>query len=175
MVIDIIVLVLLAKAAYTGYQKGLVVALFSVVGSLLGFMAAVKLSDVVAAQLEGSVNVSKQYLPLIAFLLVFVGTIIVVNLLAKTVEKTVQWALLGWVNTLGGILLFLLMYGIIISLVLFYITQIKLFSADTIKASVTYPYLAPLAPKIMDGIGVVIPIFKDMFAQLEAFFNSAKK
>jgi len=46
-----------------------------------------------------------------------------------------------------------------------------LLSADTKQASVAYSMLQPMAPVLMDGIGKLIPVFKDLFGQLEAAFD----
>ena len=81
-------------------------------------------------------------------------------------------AMLGWLNKLGGILLYVLLYLFIFSVILFYAVQLHLIKEKTLTASVLYPYLQPLAPKIINGVGYILPFFKDMFAGLEAFFES---
>ncbi len=40
------------------------------------------------------------------------------------------------------------------------------------QASVTYPYLKPLAPKVINGLGTILPFFKNMFADLLHFFDN---
>jgi len=45
-----------------------------------------------------------------------------------------------------------------------------LIQPSVIEASSTYSYLSPIGPKVMNSIGTVIPIFKDMFAELSDFF-----
>jgi membrane protein required for colicin V production len=42
---------------------------------------------------------------------------------------------------------------------------------DTISKSETWPYVHPWGPKIIDGLGTIIPFFKNMFAVLEQFFG----
>jgi membrane protein required for colicin V production len=41
----------------------------------------------------------------------------------------------------------------------------------TIQASVTYPFIEPWGPKAISIFGAIIPMFKDMFQELENFFN----
>jgi membrane protein required for colicin V production len=41
--------------------------------------------------------------------------------------------------------------------------------------SVVYPYIEHLGPAVMNGLGKVIPLFKDMFAGLQSFFDNAAK
>ncbi|MGG9970555.1 CvpA family protein [Ferruginibacter sp. SUN002] len=169
--IDILFAILMVMAIIKGYQKGLIVALFSVAAFIIGIAAAVKLSAVVAGYLQDHTSVSGKWLPVISFAVVFLGIILLVRLGAKLVERTVQMALLGWVNRIGGILLYAVLYTIIFSILLFYAEKIHLIETNTIQSSQTYPYVKPWAPKILDGFGRVIPIFKGMFAELESFFS----
>ena len=39
----------------------------------------------------------------------------------------------------------------------------------------TYQHIQPWGPKIMDGIGKIIPFFKGMFQDLEDFFDGVSK
>jgi membrane protein required for colicin V production len=171
LIIDIIYIVLLAMALFKGYRKGLVLAIFSIVGFIVGLAAALKLSAVVAGWLGDSTNISAKWLPVISFLGVFIVVVLIIRTAGKVLESTIEWAFLGWVNKLGGIVLYAAAYTIIYSVFLFYAEKLNLFSAETIKASVCYSFIEPWAPTIMNGIGAVIPWFKDMFIQLQNFFE----
>jgi membrane protein required for colicin V production len=41
--------------------------------------------------------------------------------------------------------------------------------------SKVYEYIAPWGPKVIDNLGNIIPIFKDMFEQLQNFFAELAK
>ncbi len=170
--IDIIFAVLLIIAVIKGLRKGLVVAVFSIIAFIIGIAAALKLSAVVAVYLQKNITVSSKWLPFISFALVFLVVVILVNWGGRLIEKTFKMAFLGWANRLGGVVLYLLLYGIIFSVFLFYAEKFNLFEPATIKHSVTYPYIRPWAPKVIDGFGKIVPLFKDSFTQLEAFFQS---
>ena len=172
MLIDFTFAVLLILAIIKGYQKGLILAIFSILGFIVGLAAALKLSAVVAAYLKDSISVSAKWLPFIAFALVFLIVVILVKLGAKLVEKKFQAVLLGWVNRIGGILLYATLYLIILSIFVFYAEKLQLLQQTTIQSSVTYNFIQPWGPKVMDNIGSLIPFFKDMFTQLGDFFNS---
>ncbi|MCP9750477.1 CvpA family protein [Ferruginibacter sp. HRS2-29] len=172
MLIDSIFAVLLVLACIKGYTKGLIVALFSIIGFIVGLAAAIKLSSVVAEKLSASISVSAKWLPFISFLLVFIAVIVLVNLGAKLIQKSFEMAMLGWVNRLGGILLYMLLYSILLSIFLFYAIQLKFINDETVKASVIYPYIQPLGPKVINSLGFVIPWFRDMFTQLQDFFGN---
>ena len=175
MIIDVIILILLVLALFKGFRNGLVVAIFSFLAFVIGLAAAMKLSAVVAGYIGANITVSKRWLPILAFAVVFFLVVFLVRLGAKAIEGVLKIAMLGWLNKLGGILFYFLLYLFIFSILLFYAQQLNLIKPATINASVTYPWLQPLAPKVISGLGFILPFFKDMFAQLEKFFEGVSK
>jgi len=169
--LDIIFAILIIVACIKGFQKGLIIALFSIVAFIIGLAAALKLSSVVAGWLSNSTNVSAKWLPFLSFALVFFIVILLVRWGGKLIEKTFQMALLGWVNRIGGMIFYVALYLIIFSVFLFYAEKIGLLKPATIMASKTYSFVQPWGPIVIDNFGKVIPIFKDMFANLETFFD----
>ncbi|RYY69070.1 MAG: CvpA family protein [Chitinophagaceae bacterium] len=172
MVIDIIFLILMLMAVFKGYSKGFIVALFSVVGFIVGLAAALKLSVFVAEKLSGTFNASGKWLPVLSFILVLIVVMLLVRLGAKIIQSSVELVMLGWLNRLAGIVLFALLYAILYSVFLFYAVQLHVFSPEAIAASNVYPYIQPLGPKVINAMGTLIPWFKDMFAELQRFFES---
>ena len=175
MLLDLIFAVIIVLAIIKGYQRGLVVGLFSLVAVIIGLAAAMKLSTVVAGYIGKNVKVSDQWLPIISFAVVFLIIILLIRLGAKAIEKVVQVAMLGWVNRLCGIVLFAAIYIVVFSVLLFYAEQMKLIQPETINKSVTYSFVQPWGPKAINGFGSIIPVFKDMFGELEHFFDGVAK
>jgi len=171
MIIDFIFAILIIFACIKGYSKGLIMALFSMIAFIIGLAAALKLSTMVAGWMQNSTNISTKWLPFIAFALVFFAVVLLVNWGGKLVQKTFETILLGWVNRIGGVILYAALYTIIFSIFLFYAEKVSLIKADVIESSVTYSFIQPWGPKVMNGFGTVIPLFKDMFTQLEDFFT----
>lgn len=171
MFIDIVFLGLMLLACLKGYSKGLIVALFSILAFMAGLAAALKLSAYAAERLSGTFNSSGKWLPALAFFLVFVVVALLVRLGARLLQKTVEMAMLGWINKVGGIILYAILYAMLLSVFLFYTVQMKIISADTVAASQAYPFLKPLGPLFIDSLGTIIPWFKGMFAQLQEFFG----
>lgn len=175
MLIDIVFAVLLVLALLKGYQRGLIVGLFSLVAVVIGLAAALKLSAVVAGYIGKAVKISDEWLPVISFIVVFAGVILLIRLGANAIERTVEVVMLGWLNKLGGILLYLAIYTIVFSVLLFYAEQLQLLKPDTIANSVSYHRVQPIGPVVINGFGSIIPIFKDMFGELESFFDGVAK
>lgn len=170
--IDIIFAILIIIACIKGYQKGLIIALFSIIAFIIGLAAALKLSSLVAGWLGDNANISARWLPFLSFAIVFFVVVLLVRWGGKLIEKTFQMALLGWVNRLGGIIFYAVLYIIIFSVFLFYAENVHLIKPETIKASQTYSFVQPWGPVVINNFGKVIPIFKDMFSDLESFFGS---
>lgn len=175
MSIDVLFIILLAMAAFKGYSRGLIVSIFSFVAVVLGLAAALKLSAVVANWLTNHINVGTQWLPILSFAIVFIAIVWLTRLAANMLEKTIEFALMGWVNKIGGIVLYLMIYTIVLSVVLFYVTKIQLIKAETLSASQFYPFIEPWGPKAISAIGTVIPFVKDVFGQLGLFFDQVAK
>ncbi len=89
---------------------------------------------------------------------------------ANLIEASLEVTLMGWVNRLGGMLLYIIVYTLAFSILLFYAAQLKLLNESTIVQSVTYSKIQPLGPMVIDTLGRLIPWFKDMFTELEDFF-----
>ncbi|NOT52135.1 MAG: CvpA family protein [Chitinophagaceae bacterium] len=171
MLLDIIYVVIIVLAVLHGYSRGLIVGIFSLIAIIIGLAAAMKLSAVVAGFIGKNVNVSEEWLPLISFAVVFLLVVLLIRWGAKAIEKTVEIAMLGWVNKLGGIIFYVAIYTIVFSVLLFYIEQMKLIRQETIDKSVVYSFVQPWGPKVINGFGSIIPVFKDVFDELENFFE----
>jgi membrane protein required for colicin V production len=173
MFIDVIFLVVVALAVIKGFRKGFIVGIFSFFAFLIGLAAALKLSAVAAEYLGENTSVSQRWLPVLAFALVFMITVLLVKLGAKMLEGATRLVMLGWLNRLGGILFFLFIYLFIFSILFFYAEQLKLFSPSVENSSITFPWLRSFAPKVMNALSVIFPFMKDLFADLVAFFDRA--
>lgn len=175
MLLDLIFAAIIVFAILRGYQRGLIVGLFSLVAVIIGLAAAMKLSTVVARYIGKAVKVSDEWLPIISFAVVFLIVILLIRLGANAIERTIEVAMLGWVNKIGGIIFFAAIYTVVFSVLLFYAEQVKLIQPETINKSVTYSFVQPWGPKAINGFGAVIPVFKDMFGELERFFDGVAK
>lgn len=174
MLLDIIAVILLIVASFKGLRKGFVVAIFSFLAYVIGLAAALKLSALMARYIGDNIEISQRWLPFLAFFLVFIIVVLLVRLGAKAIESAMRVLLLGWLNRIGGVILYILIYFFIYSILLFYATQLHLLKTETIQASATYNFIEPLAPKLLNGLGAIIPFFKNLFGELLQFFDKVK-
>jgi len=172
MPIDIVFVLMVFFASIKGFQRGLIIAAFSILAIVIGLTAAIKLSAIAAVHIGKAIRVTDKWLPVISFIAVFIIVVILVRFGAKLIEKTLRLGKLGWANRLGGVLFYTVLYTIILSILIFYAEELHILKPATIHSSATYPYIQPLGPRIINVIGSVIPIFRDMFTELEDFFEN---
>ena len=175
MILDLVFAVIIILAVIAGFRRGLIAGIFSLLAIIIGLAAAIKLSAVVAGYIGKAVKVSDQWLPVISFAMVFIVVVLLVRWGAKAVQKMAESLMLGWANRLGGIIFYAAVYTIVFSVLLFYAEQIKLLQPETIHRSVAYSFVQPWGPKAINSFGSVIPLFKDMFGELEKFFGGVAK
>ena len=142
--LDILFLIMMITAVIKGIRNGLVVAVFSIIGWILGLYAAIKFSDSAAELLKDSFSISERWLSIIAFILVFSAVTLIIGLGARLVEKTFEFALMGWLNRLGGIFFYVLLYTLIFSVIVYFAGKVKLLSEETISSSKVYPVIEPI-------------------------------
>jgi membrane protein required for colicin V production len=149
-----------------------VVALFSFFAIIIGVAAAMKLSYIVASWLQQSFGINGTWLPILSFGIVLISVILLVRWVANLIEAALNITLLGWLNKLGGVILYLFIYLFVYSIGLFYLTKAGFIGPETIAGSHTYSLVEPFGIKAIDVVGSIIPIFKDIFQQLSDFFGS---
>lgn len=173
MFIDFIFCILLLLAVFKGYSKGLIVAVFSLLAFFIGLVAAIKFSAAVAVWLQDETGTRTAWMPFIAFILVMAVVMLLIRFGANMIERGVEFVMFGWLNKLGGIFFYSILYITFFSIVLFYAEHLGLLTKETISTSKTYSLVAPWAPTAIDAIGAVIPFFKGLFEQLDSFFDNA--
>ncbi|SDG46722.1 CvpA family protein [Chitinophaga filiformis] len=173
--IDIVFAILMVIAIYKGYSRGLIVAVFSFIAVTLGLAVALKLSTVTALYAQEHWGMHTRWLPVLSFIALFVGVVFAVRFGATLIQKMVEAAMLGWLNKLGGIILYSAIFIIVYSILLWIANQLYWLSPELKMQSVVYPYIEHLGPVMMNLWGKIVPVFKDMFENLQSFFDNAAK
>jgi len=146
--IDLLIAIPLVWGAFVGFKNGLIIEVASLAALLLGILGAIHFSDLTANFLVANLNITTQYINLIAFAITFVGIVILVHLLAKMIDKLVKAVALGFVNRLLGMVFGLIKYAFLISIILVIInainrnmTFISLYKPLSTFAPGIFPYL----------------------------------
>ncbi|OCB77282.1 CvpA family protein [Flavobacterium crassostreae] len=115
--LDIVLGALLVYALYKGLRNGLFAELASLLSLVLGIYLAIKCSHFVKEYLVKAFSWSSKYVEIMAFALTFLAIVIGIHLLAKVFTKIMDFAFLGWINTLAGGLLSVLKTILLLSVV----------------------------------------------------------
>lgn len=171
MLIDLVCIATIALAIIKGWTKGLIVALFAWLAWLVGVLAALRLSIAVAAWIQQHYNVATRYLPLLAFLLVFAGVVLLVRAGARMLQGFAELLWLGWINQMAGAVLYCMLYLFLLSLFLFYAVQLSIIKTNVLVDSVSAPWLQQMAPVFLKLLGKLLPVVSGWLQQLQQFFQ----
>lgn len=141
-VLDLILLLLLIPAAVQGFTKGFVAQLVAFLAVLVGAWVAYHFSGPAAGMVQPWLEVSPAALQVVLFAVLFLGVVLVLNLIGKGIRAILKFAMLGWADKLLGVALGLLKAGIVIGLAVILFntvnTKLELVSPDVLGQSVLY-------------------------------------
>jgi membrane protein required for colicin V production len=172
MAIDIIGIILIILFFIRGYMKGFIVAIFSVLAILLGILCALKLSQAFSGWLLEKKYITSGWVQVISYVILFVGVVILVNLLARLIQRALEGVMLGTVNRLIGGLLYAFLGIVLWSSLLWIGARMNIISHETLEGSKTYAWISGLAPWFFFEAGRLIPFVQDTFDKLEHFFKT---
>ena len=170
--IDLLIGLLMLVAVYFGYQRGLILAIFSFVSVWLGILLAFKFSAWVAAWLGERISVSDKWLPVLAFLAILISVVLLVRLGAKAIEGVLELAQLGLLNRFFGAVLYLALILSISSALSQGLIWAGVLSATDRQDSIFIQYVQPLFLQGFQRLGSWMPGGMDVFQTLETFFQS---
>ena len=125
--IDIVFAVLLGFAVYKGLKNGLFVEIASFVALILGIYLAIKFSNLVGTVFTGIFpSWNPKYIEITAFIITFLLVVIGIHLSAKILTKLADFAFLGWINKIAGVIFSLLKTILALSVVLFIFEKINI-------------------------------------------------
>lgn len=130
--LDIIILVILGLAAISGFRKGLVMELTSLIALVLGVFVSMYFSEFMVDFLRTVFEIYDSNLHILAFIVTFALVVIIVNVIGKIVEKFVDILLLGIFNKIGGAF-FAVLKGLFLLSLLIMVLNYFQFSQNWIK------------------------------------------
>lgn len=141
--IDIVFAVLLGFAVYKGLKNGLFVEVASLLALVVGIYLAIKFSGLVGSILNGFAPTwNPKYIEITAFIITFIIVVVAIHLAANILTKIADFAFLGWINKLAGVVFSLLKTILALSVVLFIFEKINidnmLLSKETQESSIFY-------------------------------------
>lgn len=106
-------------------------------------------------------------LPFISFLVIFIGILLLINLLGKVVKKMVDMTLLGGVDKFAGAVIGIVKWAIGLSIVLWLTNNFGIALPGQNEELVLYPFLKDLAPNVIEGAAFVLPFAEELFDSIK--------
>lgn len=166
--LDIILLVILGIGAISGFRKGFLMEIVSILAFVIAIIGSFKLLQVGMDILKENFELSGKFLPYLTFIIIFIAIIIVVNLIGKAVKKILDMTLLGSFDNLAGAIIgvFKWAFGLSVLLWIFNYFQINPIE-DYAENAVVYPFVVSFAPTVVEYISALIPFAKDLFTTVK--------
>lgn len=162
--LDIGILLIAALFFIRGIFRGFVFELVTVVGLILGYIISITYLSLLSGYILSSFpSAPRSIVNLISFFILFVGTNLLLRMVANIITKTLKIAMLGWLNRLLGGLLGMLKSIIIMSIIVFIIDLIPfsstLMDQVEVNSSQLYPVLDALGPRLYTEIQKLTTVF----------------
>jgi membrane protein required for colicin V production len=159
-IFDIVVLILLGIAAVTGFFKGLITMLTSLVAILLGAWLTMKFSYITGGFLQSHFNFDGQYITVASFVVTFLIVVVGVHLLGRTIGSLVKAIALGWADKILGVVFSVLRCAFIVSAIVSALNSFaptaSLFSDEMKHDSVFFDKITPIAPFVFEQMNFKI-------------------
>ena len=121
---DIIICLILGFFTFNGFRHGFIEEMARIISLIGGFILSSKFHNMLIPYLQ---RIETETIRVtVAYLGIFVLSVIVITIIAKILQKFIELVLLGWLNRLLGLLLGLLKGFLIISLIIFIIQALPL-------------------------------------------------
>jgi len=155
-ILDAIILICLIPALIQGLRKGFISQAISIISFVVGIWASARFANIVTEWVAQYITASEQILKIIAFALILVVVFVVLGLVGRMLESILNFAFLGWVNKLAGVLFSLLKAVLILGLVIMAFNSLNttfgLVKPEVLTDSVLYDPLKNLADTIFPYI-----------------------
>jgi len=170
---DIIILVILIIGAYSGYKKGLILELIAILAFILAIIGGFKLLHVgmeyVSKVYEGFGN----FLPFVAFLVLFVLILIVVNMAGNILKKIIDWTPFGVLDNFAGAIVGALKWALLLSILLWVMNSLSINMPEFLtENSKILPLVTGFAGMVGNFISTIFPSFENFIQTLEELFES---
>lgn len=171
MVFDILFILFIAIGFWQGYKNGIIYSIFSIAGWFLGIIAALKFSYMMVNLLHGYAHLSPKTLAIISFLLILIFVLLLMKLVAWSLEQILKAASMNLPNQIIGGVLHSLIGLYVLCVFIWFLNRLNVFPESQKESSHVYPYINNLAPKVVDATGQVVPMFRDSFEKFDELFR----
>ena len=170
--IDLIILIPLALGAISGFKKGFILEVITLLALILAVIGGFHFLHWGMSVLTDNFQLSGRFLPFLAFLLIFAGIIAIVNAIGQALKKIIHMAFLGGVDRAAGAILGALKLVFLFSIAIW---VFQVFGLELPKHlqddSFLYTYVVSLAPATIDLFGFIIPASSELMDEIVDLMN----
>lgn len=169
--LDLLILIPAIWGFWRGFTKGVIMEVATLAAFFIGVWGGIHLSDALASMIRGWMGSQSEYIPLVAFALVFVGILMTVYGVAKLVDRVAEKAALSIVNKIAGGAFGGFKFVLILSVLFFVLDAVQksvpLLPPQIKEGSLLYGPVAKVAPAVIPGLtesnlGEMIPKKEDV-------------
>ena len=170
---DLVLIFPLLVGAYKGYQRGFVLEIITFLALVFGVLGAFKLLHWGMDVLDNMFSISGNILPFVAFLVLFIGIVILINLLGRMARKLIEVIMLGSVDSLAGGIFGFLKWAFALSVLLWLLTSWEMeLPVSWRETSILYPYLVAFAPGMFEILSPIFPFAESLFSDIKDVLQS---
>ncbi|MFQ6121732.1 MAG: CvpA family protein [Dehalococcoidales bacterium] len=159
--LDIVIIVLIAIPILIGLRIGIIKAVLSLAGVIVGVILAGRYYLALAEQLTfiPQANLAK----IVAFATILIGVMIIASILASVLKSIASAVMLGWVNRLGGAIFGFALGAIFCSALLAIWVKFLGIAGSIAESS--------LATLLLDQFPMVLALLPEEFDAVRSFFQ----
>ena len=170
--IDLIIIIPFVLGAIGGFRKGFILEIITLLALILAVIGAFHFLHWGMSMLTENFQLSGRFLPFLAFVLIFVGIIAIVNMIGQALKKIIQMAFLGGIDKIAGAVLgalkFVFLFSILIWVFQVFGIEIPQHLQDD---SFLYTYVVALAPVTVELFSFIIPATSNLMDNISDLMN----
>jgi len=146
--------------------------LVGIIALVLAVLGAFRLLQAGMEFLNNYIPEYSNFIPFIAFIGIFIGILILVNLIGKFTKKFLDLTILGAFDNFAGAIIGIFKWAFLVSIVLWLSLQVNLTIPDRLtEKSYLYPYILDFAPTVGNYISAIFPFASDLFESIKELFR----
>ena len=155
-----------------GFKKGFILEIITLLALILAVIGGFHFLHWGMSVLTDNFQLSGRFLPFLAFILIFVGIVAIMNAIGQALKKIIHMAFLGGVDRIAGAVLgaikFVFLFSILIWVFQVFGVELPEHLQDD---SFLYTYVVALAPATVELFSFIIPASSDLMDDLSDLMN----
>ena len=135
---DIIFLIVLILGAWKGWSSGLLREVLGLIGIVVGLYLARLFYEQVGSQLAPHIGCPPNVSNILAFVLIWIGTPVLLSVLGSLLTKVLEWMGVDSVNRLGGALVCIVKYALLLGVLCNVLTITHLVKEEVTETSILF-------------------------------------